>query len=130
MGEFWRYILPDPNGQYKHDTLLFSAGGNDVLGGSELWRFLNLFDVNHTKPSDAPYYVNRAFYNNLDVIITKYEGLLDEIKHRAPKVIVAAHGYDYVIPRNGGPWLHTPMVRQDLTLIIAISSSAEPLLVS
>jgi hypothetical protein len=112
-GEFWPHILPDPStGEYKSDVLLFSGGGNDVLGGDELWRFLNLFDVDHTKPTDAPYYVNRAFYENLEIIADQYDALIQQIKYRAPKVMMVAHGYDYALPQNGGRWLYSPMIRQ------------------
>jgi hypothetical protein len=41
-GEFWPYLT---SGQ--SDVVLFSGGGNDILGGGELWRYLNLFDVDH-----------------------------------------------------------------------------------
>ena len=48
-GQFWPPLI---SGQ--SDTFLFSAGVNDVLGGGDgIARFLNLFDVGHTKPSDA-----------------------------------------------------------------------------
>ena len=108
-GQFWPYLT---SGQ--SDVFLFSAGGNDILGGGELWRYLNLFDVDHAKPSDAPYYVNRDFYTNLETIISQYESVIQQIEIRAPNVIMLGHGYDYVIPKVNGPWLSDPMVRQGL----------------
>src|SRR4029077_12257596 len=108
-GQFWPYLT---SGQ--SDVFLFSAAGNDVLGGEELWRFINLFDVDHAKPSDAPYYVNADFYANLQVIIGNYESVIQQIEIRAPNVIMLGHGYDYVIPRVNGPYLGDPMVRQGL----------------
>lgn len=110
-GEYLRYI-----GKGRSDTLLFSAGGNDVLGGGELWRFLNLFDVDHADASDAAYYVKQEFYENLDFICDQYMGVLQNIKS-SPDLngtMVFGHGYDYVIPRESGPWLGQPMLRQGL----------------
>jgi hypothetical protein len=108
-GEFWPYLM---SGQ--SDVFLFSAAGNDILGGGELWRYLNLFDVDHDKPSDASYYVNHDFYVNLDSIVRLYESLIRQIEMRTPHVIMLGHGYDYVIPRDSGPWLGAPMIRQGL----------------
>lgn len=108
--EYWPYLT---SGQ--SDVFLLSAGGNDILGGGNLSQFLNLFDVDHDKPSDAPYYVNQEFYKNLHKIIGKYAVLIDKIKKKAPSVIMVGHGYDYVIPRDGGPWLGGPMERQGLS---------------
>jgi lysophospholipase L1-like esterase len=102
VGEFWPPI------DAGADLLLFSAGGNDILGNGGLASFLNLFDVGHTKPADAPYYVRQAFYDNLDVVISNIEtGLIKPMAGRRKKIIM--HGYDYVIPRPHGPWLGAAM---------------------
>jgi hypothetical protein len=108
-GEFWPYIH-----QQNIDTLMFSAGGNDILGGDELWRFINLFDPGHTKPGDAPHYVNQAFFDNLDVIVAMVEGLIQAVVKRAPHVRILHHGYDYAIPDQDGRWLGQSLVRQGL----------------
>jgi hypothetical protein len=56
-GQFWPPLV---SGQA--DTFMFSAGGNDLLGGDGgVAQFLNLFDVGHAKPSDAPYYIKPEF---------------------------------------------------------------------
>jgi hypothetical protein len=105
-GQFWPSLI---SGQ--SDTFLFSAGGNDVLGGTGgIARFLNLFDVDHAKPSDAAYYVKQEFYDNLKLIVQNYESLIQRVHVRAPHVIMLGHGYDYVIPRSAGPWIGTGMV--------------------
>jgi hypothetical protein len=103
-GEFWS---PIDNGA---DLLLFSAGGNDILGNGGLAGFLNLFDVGHTKPSDAPYYVKQAFYDNLDIVVSNIEtGLIKPMAGRRAGKKIIMHGYDYVIPRPHGPWLGSAM---------------------
>src|SRR5262249_32042585 len=109
QGQFWSFIEAGSS-----DVLLFSGGGDDVLGGGELASFLELFDVDHAKPQDAPYYVKEEFYENLTVIIGEYGALLDAVKLRAPHVIVLAHGYDYAIPRIDGPWLGRPLTERGI----------------
>ena len=105
-GQFWPPLI---SGQ--SDTFLFSGGGNDVLGGAGgIARFLNLFDVGHTKPSDAAYYIKQEFYDNLKLIVQNYESLIQRVHVRAPHVIMLGHGYDYVIPRSAGPWIGNGMM--------------------
>ena len=109
QGQFWPFLQSGSS-----DVLLFSGGGNDVLGGGELATFLELFDVDHAKPQDAPYYIKEEFYENLKLIIGKYDALLGAVKLRAPHVIVLAHGYDYAIPRISGPWLGDPLTERGI----------------
>jgi lysophospholipase L1-like esterase len=105
-GQFWPPLI---SGQ--SDTFLFSGGGNDVLGGEGgIARFLRLFDVDHTKPSDAAYYIKPEFYDNLKLILQNYEQLIQRVHVRAPDVIMLGHGYDYAIPRSTGPWIGNGML--------------------
>jgi hypothetical protein len=112
-GEFWPYLDTDTAAS---DVLLFSAGGNDILGGGELWRFLNLFDIDHDRPSDAPYYVKQEFYDNLEIVVRNYEYLIQQMQSRkhTKNVMIVGHGYDYVIPQRNGYWLGDAMLRQGL----------------
>lgn len=108
-GEFWPYM------DGGDDLLLFSAGGNDILGNGGLAGFLNLFDVGHAKPSDAAYYVKREFFNNLDIVVSHIEnGLIKPMVARHANKKIIMHGYDYVIPRPNGPWLGASMEYQGL----------------
>lgn len=82
-----------------------------MLGGeSGIARFLRLFDVDHTKPSDAAYYIKPEFYDNLKLILQNYESLIQRVHVRAPNVIMLGHGYDYAIPRSEGPWIGNGMM--------------------
>lgn len=108
-GQFWSFLQSGSS-----DVLLFSGGGNDVLGGGQLWRFIELFDVDHAKPKDAAYYLNQDFFDNLNTIIANYEALINQVKLRAPHVVMLGHGYDYVVPRVDGPWLGGPLTRQGI----------------
>jgi hypothetical protein len=104
QGEFWPFLQSGSS-----DVFLFSAAGNDVLGGGKLSSLLNLFDPDHTQPKQASYYLKPEFYDNLNNVISKYEALIIAVEMRAPHVIMLGHGYDYAIPRRDGPWLGGPM---------------------
>ncbi len=108
-GRFWPYI------DGGDDLLLFSAGGNDIIGNGGLATFLNMFDVDHTKPSDAPYYVKQGFFDNLEVVVSNLElGLIRPMAARHANKKIIMHGYDYAIPRPQGEWLGSPMQSQGL----------------
>jgi N-acetylmuramoyl-L-alanine amidase len=108
-GEFWPYV------DAGQQPLLFSGGGNDVLGNGHLAEFINLFDPDHTKPSDAPYYVRKEFFDSLDRIVLNIEqGLVLRMASRNTTCKIIMHGYDYVIPRPNGPWLGGPLQYQGL----------------
>jgi hypothetical protein len=109
VGEFWPYL----GGSY--DVLLFSGGGNDVLGGGHLADYLNLFDSGHTSPSDAPYYVKDKFFKNLNRIVSNIEnGLIIPVAGLKSNKKILMHGYDYVIPRPQGPWIGNAMMEKNL----------------
>ena len=110
-GEFWSPLVAG-----EADTFLFSGGGNDVLSGEAgIASFLNLYDVDHDKPSDAPYYIMQAFYDNLRSLLQTYESLIQQVHVRTPHVIMLGHGYDYVIPREEGPWIGKGMADRGLS---------------
>jgi lysophospholipase L1-like esterase len=110
-GEFWAPLLSG-----EADTFLLSGGGNDVLSGQEgIASFLNQYDVDHDKPTDAPYYIKREFYDNLQTLLASYEQLIQRVHVRAPHVIMLGHGYDYVIPREDGPWIGNGMAFRGLS---------------
>ncbi|MDE2365151.1 MAG: SGNH/GDSL hydrolase family protein [Hyphomicrobiales bacterium] len=110
-GDFWQYVDAD------YDLLLFSAGGNDILGGGNLASMLNLFDPGHTKASDALYYIKPAFYTQLAAVVANLEsGLIAPLKNRRKKTQIVMHGYDYVAPFPNGPWIGGPMAQNGLNV--------------
>jgi hypothetical protein len=113
QGEFWPPLVAG-----DADTFLFSGGGNDVLSGGAqdgIASFLNQYDVDHDKPSDAPYYIKPEFYDNLQRLLQSYESLVQRLHVRTPHVIMLGHGYDYVIPREDGPWIGNGMANRGLS---------------
>jgi hypothetical protein len=89
--------------------LLFSGGGNDVIGGGALSTCLNLYDPDHTNPKQAAYYINAAFDAVLDRIEKLYRRVAAQVRNIAPQTKIVVHGYDYAIPRNEGPHLGKAM---------------------
>ncbi len=91
-------------------VFLFSAGGNDVLGGGHLADHLRKFDpgkspVEHILPSfDA--LVGKAI-QGYDTVLRSVEALPGDIQ-------VFCHGYDKPVP-NSGKWLGRPMESRGIT---------------
>ncbi len=91
-------------------VFLFSAGGNDVLGGGHLANMLAEFDPSKS-PSEhiLPVFdtVLADTINGFDTVFRSVEALPGDVK-------VLCHGYDYVFPNNG-KWLGRPMVTRGIT---------------
>lgn len=97
------FVEPLLTGAFRH--FLFSGGGNDIVGGGHLELFLRQFDIAHTDPSDAPWYVNDQFVLALDRVMDLYRDLLRIVRRESPSTKLLVHGYDYALPQRDGPWL-------------------------
>lgn len=106
-----QYVPALKAGQIK--TLLFSGGGNDILG-STFELCLNIFSVDHADPADAAYYPTPFFYQKLADVQRIYEGILDQIARFSPQTLLVVHGYDYAIPRGNGSFLGIHMQNRGL----------------
>ena len=94
----------------KASIFLFSAGGNDALGGGNLKAHLREYErglspVGHIKPS---------FYKLLDEAIARYEKVFRSVEALPGGITMICHGYDRPIP-NEGRWLGKPMVERGIT---------------
>lgn len=87
----------------RASIFLFSAGGNDALGGGNLRAHLRDFDPALTPAA----HLLPSFDQLLDHALAMYERVLREVEAE-PGVVTICHGYDYVIP-NAGKWLGKPM---------------------
>ena len=87
----------------KPDFVLLSAGGNDVLGGGALQRYLKPFAPG-LQPAD---YITSGLDNLLARSLDIYAEIIGKaLQAGAGKVIL--HSYDYAIP-DKGRWLGRPM---------------------
>ncbi len=86
------------------DVFLFSAGGNDAVGGRRLSTLLHPFAPERL----ADDYFNDAFRDYERELRTHYEQLFSTLTARFPQLHIFCHGYDYVRPGNGR-WLGGPM---------------------
>jgi lysophospholipase L1-like esterase len=84
--------------------LLFSGGGNDVLGGGDLKTHLRPFDPK-LKPDQ---HIRSSYSVLLDHVIGLFDQIYRRVAREAPGVQIVTHGYDYAIPR-GGNALGKPM---------------------
>ncbi len=93
--------------------LLFSAGGNDLLGGGNLASHLRQYDP-ATPPLPPADYLLPSFDAVLAEVIAGYGRLLRDIERTFPQVGVLCHGYDRPVPA-GGRWLGEPMEVRGIT---------------
>ncbi len=89
--------------------LLFSGGGNDALGGGDLSSFLDQRVSGDNDPANASRYIRPEFFDVLDDAEILYAQLANNVLSASPETYLVLHGYDYAIPRTGGPWLGREM---------------------
>lgn len=91
----------------KFDAILFSGGGDDIVGDSFVIWLNDAGDVN----SNPAFGLNRVRFNSiLNVIESSYLDLIQLRDNNLPGVPIFAHGYDFAIPTGigvctVGPWL-------------------------
>ncbi|WP_448549674.1 hypothetical protein [Thalassotalea fusca] len=86
------------------DLLLFSGGGNDIVGNSDFERFLNSDGASYTTAEEC---VNISRLDRkVKQIGLAYQELLDIRDHYSPDTVVITHTYDYPYPSlTGGVFL-------------------------
>lgn len=86
------------------DILLFSGGGNDVVGENDFERFLNPYENNYVTGKQC---VNLSRLNRkVKQIGLAYQELLDIRDHYSPNTLIITHTYDYPYPSlTGGVFL-------------------------
>jgi hypothetical protein len=109
-GEYLSWLQAKPP---KVRFLLFSAGGNDFLGEA-LGSCLNLFDPDHTDPSQAAYYLTPEFDRILRNCDALYRFLAGQVRTVSPQTKLVVHGYDYVNPWPNGIFLGKRMQERGL----------------
>ena len=97
----------------KTKVLLFSAGGNDVLG-TNLEQCLNLFDARFPDPEHASFYVRRLFFEQLDAVEAQYRQIVTQVAKNSPQTKLFVHGYDYARPIEHGVFLGQHFERRGL----------------
>lgn len=86
------------------DLVLFSGGGNDIVGQNDFERFLKPYKDTYTTGEQC---VNLArLKRKVKQIGLAYQELLDIRDHYSPNTIVMTHTYDYPYPSlTGGQFL-------------------------
>lgn len=89
----------------RYLVFIFSAGGNDFIGGGGLASLLkNKSQGNGSaNPGD---YIDQA---KLKQVLTKlekgYRTVAKQVKQFEPRILMLTHGYDHARPRKNGKWL-------------------------
>jgi hypothetical protein len=86
------------------DLLLFSGGGNDIVGENDFERFLNPYKSSYVTGKQC---VNIHRLNRkVKQIVLAYQELLDIRDHYCPETLIITHTYDYPYPSlTGGVFL-------------------------
>ncbi|HEY0141602.1 MAG TPA: SGNH/GDSL hydrolase family protein [Thermoanaerobaculia bacterium] len=113
-------MLRDYLDRYRPDVLLFSGGGNDIVG-PELLQFIAprpaAFDVDAALATDA---LRQRFQD----IRAAYARLIQMRREVAPACIVVTHGYADVVPTgkkaimwgfSAGPWIKPFLIERGYT---------------
>lgn len=92
------------------DVLLFSGGGNDIVGKWDMESFLKPWK-NGMSPEDA---VNKLrFRRKLKQIEIAYLSLIDMRDDYCPGCVIITHGYDYFIPSDQGAQFVWGIIKTD-----------------
>ena len=82
------------------DLLLFSGGGNDIVGENDFERFLKPYQNSFTTGRQC---VNlKRLSRKVKQIGLAYQELLDIRDHYSPDTLIMTHTYDYPYPSNTG----------------------------
>lgn len=90
-------------------VFLFSAGGNDVLGGGNLREHLRDFDAARS-PED---HLLPSYRELMDHAVALYDRIFRPVEALPNPVAIICHGYDRPVP-NEGRWLGGPMAERGI----------------
>lgn len=105
------------------DFFLVSGGGNDLLGGGNLYHLMHDYQMKYELQPEL--YLNHHFDNLLLVLRYLYSTFYIELTQKYPDIHIFCHGYDYAKPSDkrgpgffqailqsltdNGQWLYEPM---------------------
>jgi len=103
----------------KPTYFLISGGGNDILG-AEFEGYLRddlHDDLKLEREEDLENFMNAAFFEKLEKVLTTYTKIFDSIFEKFPEMHILVHGYDYIIPLESTTkgWLGRYMIAKNMT---------------
>lgn len=99
----------------KADVYIFSAGGNDLLGGGNLASYLKNYSPG-ARPKDL--IKRKLLKRKFDHLFSAYEEMISEIVSLHPQIKILSHGYDVPHPKNGGKWIGSSLAKKNIPLNI------------
>ncbi len=114
-------LLEDKDNEYDFKLLLFSAGGNDIVG-PEMWHLLNEYDPSMKTSEDC---INKKVWNiKMTQIEMIYRELIEIRNNLKPNLDIVTHTYDQTIPSGkghkvlifkvAGPWMKPSMDKRGI----------------
>jgi len=111
-----RELKRGPARRQKYDFLLFSGGGNDLVGVDRFYKWLHPYKKGMT----AKQLINRKTLKAaFELLSFDYEQLIEARTQHSPNTHIIVHGYDFAIPTGRGvcgrgPWLKPGLERRNI----------------
>lgn len=105
-----------PSRGWKYDCMLFSGGGNDLVGKDRFHKWLH----NYKKGMTAKQLLNQKTLNAaLAILEASYTELIELRNVNSPKTHLFFHGYDFAIPDGRkacwlGPWMQPGLAHRKI----------------
>ena len=87
------------------DGLLFSGGGNDIVGEALVSHLLN-YQPNRVAAAD---FLSPSYWRFLENIEYRLTVFFNRLARQNPNLPIFCHGYDWPFPQKSGRWLHPAM---------------------
>lgn len=108
---------------HDYDFILFSGGGNDIVGRFDFDLFV---DKKETGMTASDCINTRRLNRKLDQIASIYEELIERVAKYSPNTKIVTHTYDFAIPTGKGyelfdifpigeSWMHPILKEQGIT---------------
>jgi lysophospholipase L1-like esterase len=95
------------SGLYR--VFVFSAGGNDFIGGGGLASLLKRKSEGHGSSNPVDYVDQVKVSQVFAKLEQSYRLVAMQAKQFEPRILMLIHGYDYALPRKNGKWLGKQM---------------------
>jgi hypothetical protein len=89
----------------RYLVFIFSAGGNDFIGGGGLASLLKNKSDGHGSTDPAAYLDQSKLSQVMSKLEKGYRTVARQVKQFEPRILMLIHGYDHALPRKNGKWL-------------------------
>lgn len=96
-----------------YDYLVFSGGGDEVLGGCALTRLLKDRSAGFGSDDPEDFLQMEKLVEILEGLKSGYVEIARYLNANAPRTQLLVHGYDYPVAHSDGPWFGRPFIKRN-----------------